>query len=190
MVIETIAVSIGFGYIAFVCFVVIVCYYIGIQTEKIPPNIRNFEQWCAYIDEARKKYHFNDDSIPAFRLFPYHDDEGNYIDEMVLWRPLGMDDETYEKKILVRIYVLTLLVHFWFYFIMFCVSLFCLEMVYIVKCVLYNIFRLLNTTSKFALLHQGNDLLAFYQLRHVVFLHFLTFVSLIKMKFALYLLYI
>ena len=100
-------------------FVVILCYYIGIRSEKMPPNIKNFDQWCAYIDEARKKYHFNDDSMPAFRLFPYHDDEGNYIDEMVLWRPLGMDDETYEKKILVRI-CMPMFLYAFFFFVFLC----------------------------------------------------------------------
>ncbi|KAM0890404.1 hypothetical protein ACQ4PT_027051 [Festuca glaucescens] len=58
----------------------------GHAEQMAEANINNYSDWCCYIDNARKKYHFNDDTMPVFRLFPYNDDSGNYIEEMVLWR--------------------------------------------------------------------------------------------------------
>lgn len=51
------------------------------------------------LDKARLKYHFNDPDTPSFRLFEDVDDRGKSIEEPELWRPLGMNDDDYEKKI-------------------------------------------------------------------------------------------
>jgi hypothetical protein len=49
--------------------------------------------------EASKKYFFNDASIPSFRILEHEDDNGKYIEEQELWRPIGMDETEYNKKI-------------------------------------------------------------------------------------------
>jgi hypothetical protein len=49
--------------------------------------------------EARKKYFFNDPSIPSFRILEHEDDNGKYIEEQELWRPLGMGESEYNDKI-------------------------------------------------------------------------------------------
>jgi len=42
-----------------------------------------------YLKEARKKYYFHDSSVPSFRVCEFHDDNGKYIDEPELRRPVG-----------------------------------------------------------------------------------------------------
>jgi hypothetical protein len=40
------------------------------------------------LTEASKKYFFVDPSVPSFRLVDWHDDNGKFIDELELRRPL------------------------------------------------------------------------------------------------------
>lgn len=47
---------------------------------------------------ARKKYFFFSDDTPTFRLFEDVDDNGRAIEEPELYRPIGMDDYTYNLK--------------------------------------------------------------------------------------------
>lgn len=54
---------------------------------------------CVDFLELSKKYHFNDNDIPSFRLFDYVDDNGKTIEEPELWRPLEMGPAEYAKKI-------------------------------------------------------------------------------------------
>jgi hypothetical protein len=51
------------------------------------------------IEEARKKYFFYEDGTPTFRIMEEYDDKGNRIEEPELWRPVGMDVNTYNKRI-------------------------------------------------------------------------------------------
>jgi hypothetical protein len=41
-----------------------------------------------YLKEASKKYFFLDPSIPSFRLVDWHDNNGKFIDEVELRRPV------------------------------------------------------------------------------------------------------
>ena len=41
-----------------------------------------------FLKEAIKKYHFNDPSYPSMRMFEDEDDNGKYIEEPELRRPL------------------------------------------------------------------------------------------------------
>jgi hypothetical protein len=52
-----------------------------------------------YLENARQKYFFNDSGAPLFRLLEDEDDNGKQIEEPELYRPLGMDDCTYNKQI-------------------------------------------------------------------------------------------
>jgi hypothetical protein len=52
-----------------------------------------------YLEIARQKYFFNDPSAPSFRLLEDEDDNDKQIEEPELYRPLGMDDCTYNKQI-------------------------------------------------------------------------------------------
>jgi hypothetical protein len=51
------------------------------------------------LDIARNKYYFNAPGEPSFRLLEDKDDLGNVIVEPELYRPIGMDDCTYNKQI-------------------------------------------------------------------------------------------
>ena len=52
-----------------------------------------------YLQMARNKYFWHDASMPSFRLQEDQDDNGNTIEEEELFRPVGMDDFEYAKKI-------------------------------------------------------------------------------------------
>jgi hypothetical protein len=52
-----------------------------------------------YLENARQKYFFNDPGAPSFRLLEDEDNNGIQIEEPELYRPLGMDDCTYNKRI-------------------------------------------------------------------------------------------
>jgi hypothetical protein len=52
-----------------------------------------------YLENARQKYFFNDLGAPSFRLLEDEGDNGKQIEEPELYRPLGMDDCTYNKQI-------------------------------------------------------------------------------------------
>ena len=47
---------------------------------------------------ARRKYFFKDSDSPSWRLLENYDDNGRTIDEPELFRPLGMDDFTYNEN--------------------------------------------------------------------------------------------
>jgi len=51
-----------------------------------------------YLKEARKKYFFKDSSLPSFRLFEHEDDNGKYIEEVELWRPLGASSQHLDEN--------------------------------------------------------------------------------------------
>jgi hypothetical protein len=51
-----------------------------------------------FLKEARKKYFFNDPSVPSFRIMEWHDDNGKYIEEQELWRPLNSHSQDGENK--------------------------------------------------------------------------------------------
>ena len=57
-----------------------------------------------YLENSRQKYFFNEPGIPSFRLMENEDDCGNTIEEPELYRPLGMDDYSYNKQIEVFVY--------------------------------------------------------------------------------------
>jgi hypothetical protein len=42
---------------------------------------------------------FNDPSVLSFRILEHEDDNGKYIEEQELWRPLGMGESEYNEKI-------------------------------------------------------------------------------------------
>ena len=52
------------------------------------------------FQELRKKYHWNE-GYPSYRLLEHEDDNGRIIDEPELWRPLGMEADEYDRKIMV-----------------------------------------------------------------------------------------
>lgn len=52
-----------------------------------------------YLQVARHKYYWNDPSMPAWRFSEDEDDNGKTIEELELFRPLEMDDITYQKRI-------------------------------------------------------------------------------------------
>jgi hypothetical protein len=58
-----------------------------------------------YLKEARKKYYFNDPSVPSFRLLECHDDNGKFIEEKELWRPLNWSSQD-ENKVYSLVFLL------------------------------------------------------------------------------------
>jgi hypothetical protein len=50
------------------------------------------------LTEARKKYFFNGPDAPNWRLLENEDDNGITIQEHELFRPIEMDDFTYNEK--------------------------------------------------------------------------------------------
>lgn len=60
---------------------------------------RGYNMISNFLDKAREKYYFVDDSTPPFRISDDVDDCANIIEEHKLWRPLGMKDACYNKKI-------------------------------------------------------------------------------------------
>jgi hypothetical protein len=48
---------------------------------------------------ARQKYFFKDYDVPSFRLVENEDDNGKTIEEPELFRPIGMDDYTYNMQV-------------------------------------------------------------------------------------------
>jgi hypothetical protein len=65
-----------------------------------------------YIANARHKYFFNDSDAPSFRLLEDEDDNGKPIEEPELYRPIGMDDCSYNKQIEVSCLPICLCYHF------------------------------------------------------------------------------
>lgn len=51
-----------------------------------------------YLNQASQKYYFKDSSLPSFRLFEHEDDNGKYIEEQELWRPLGANSQNEHEK--------------------------------------------------------------------------------------------
>ena len=79
-----------------------------------------------FLQNARHKYYWNDPCMPAFRFLEDEDDRGNTIEEIELFRPLGMSDFDYLKKIEVVCCAFFVVFVFWWQFIfMFC-SISCL----------------------------------------------------------------
>lgn len=72
-----------------------------IDNNQCTPDLKGkgLQDFLHALDIARRKYFFQDDSTPSCRLFEDVDDCGNEIIEPELWRPLGMDTETYNAKI-------------------------------------------------------------------------------------------
>lgn len=60
---------------------------------------RGYKIISDFLDKAREKYFFADDSTPSFRLTEDVDECGNIIEEHELWRPVHMKDECYNNKI-------------------------------------------------------------------------------------------
>jgi hypothetical protein len=52
-----------------------------------------------YLEVARQKYFFKDYDVPSFRLVENEDDNGKTIEEPELFRPIGMDDYTYNMQV-------------------------------------------------------------------------------------------
>ncbi|KAM0895574.1 hypothetical protein ACQ4PT_023761 [Festuca glaucescens] len=52
-----------------------------------------------YLEKARLTYFFKDNGLPTFRLVEDEDDNGKTIEEPELFRPLGMDDYTYNMQV-------------------------------------------------------------------------------------------
>jgi hypothetical protein len=52
-----------------------------------------------YLEVARHKYFFKDYNVPSFRLVENEDDNGKTIEEPELFRPIGMDDYTYNMQV-------------------------------------------------------------------------------------------
>ena len=67
-----------------------------------------------YLEEARLKYFFKDTGLPSFRLVEDEDDNGKTILEPELFRPIGMDDYTYNKQVEVLLFSFNLLFSFLF----------------------------------------------------------------------------
>jgi hypothetical protein len=65
-----------------------------------------------YLVNARHKYFFNDSDAPSFRLLEDEDDNGKLIEEPELYRPIGMDDCSYNKQIEVSCLPICLCYHF------------------------------------------------------------------------------
>jgi hypothetical protein len=82
-------------------FVILVCFKTAENYGDSDPSSDSSKTRKDYLKEARKKYYFHDASIPSFRLFEWEDDNGNYIKERELWRPLNTNSQgeyNYEKK--------------------------------------------------------------------------------------------
>ncbi|XBI35805.1 hypothetical protein VPH35_121443 [Triticum aestivum] len=60
---------------------------------------RGYKIISDFLDKAREKYLFADDSTPSFRISEDVDECGNIIKEHELWRPVWMKDECSNKKI-------------------------------------------------------------------------------------------
>uniref|UniRef100_A0A8R7QRX5 Uncharacterized protein n=1 Tax=Triticum urartu TaxID=4572 RepID=A0A8R7QRX5_TRIUA len=69
----------------------------GTHTDEV--FARGYKIISDFLDKAREKYFFADDSTPSFRISEDVDECGNIIKEHELWRPVWMKDECYKKKI-------------------------------------------------------------------------------------------
>ena len=69
----------------------------GTHTDEV--FARGYKIISDFLDKAREKYFFADDSTPSFRISEDVDECGNIIKEHELWRPVWMKDECYNKKI-------------------------------------------------------------------------------------------
>ncbi|XP_044354221.1 uncharacterized protein [Triticum aestivum] len=68
----------------------------GTHTDEV--FARGYKIISDFLDKAREKYFFAEDSTPSFRISEDVDECGNIIEEHELWRPVWMKDECYNKK--------------------------------------------------------------------------------------------
>lgn len=68
----------------------------GTHTDEV--FARGYKIISDFLDKAKEKYFFTDDSTPSFSISEDVDECGNIIEEHELWRPVWMKDECYKKR--------------------------------------------------------------------------------------------